>query len=126
MRLTPVFFLLVLVLTTGCERFQVPQAKNMAIPSRLPSISKFKSYRPAHRFVLTRLDFNVAFDSQTGQVCKTWEWDAVNPNKSAPGGKRLPVVFGEFAPTCLSLYENFPSVTDTAEPASTDSGAVSG
>ena len=34
---------------------------------------------PLHRFILTRYpaDASVAFDTQTGQICKTWEWQPV-------------------------------------------------
>jgi hypothetical protein len=32
---------------------------------------------PIHRFVLTQFGGNVALDTQTGQICKTWGWEAM-------------------------------------------------
>lgn len=65
---------------------------------------------PVHRFTLTRGDGGVAFDTQTGQICKTWEWVPVGktPTEDTNAGGRQRI-FGEFAPTCLSLYTIYPT-----------------
>ena len=69
---------------------------------------------PVHRFVLTKFNGGVAFDTQTGQICRTWDWESGGePAKSDPKTGFTPQrVFGEFAPTCLSLYQQYPSGTN--------------
>jgi hypothetical protein len=64
-----------------------------------------------HRFVLTRESGDVAFDTQTGQICRTWEWAPVGkaPKPDPESGNRAQRSFGEFTPTCLSLYQRYPS-----------------
>lgn len=103
MRFVVTLAVLALVQQNSCDSSTPkPAPKPAAVPKA-----------PLHRFILTRFpnDSGVAFDTQTGQICKTWEW--------APGGKTAdpdPVtgttpqrVIGEFAPTCLSLYVKYPS-----------------
>jgi hypothetical protein len=94
-------------LASGCEEFQQsrqPQAK-IAKESRVP----------VRRFILTKFNADVAFDTQTGQLCKTWEWTPLG--KELPTdkntGARAPRTLGEFSPTCVSLYKDFPSGTGT-------------
>jgi len=41
---------------------------------------------------------DVALDTQTGQLCKTWEWQSTNRNTPDPY---------ENLPTCAFLYGNF-------------------
>jgi hypothetical protein len=69
---------------------------------------------PVHRFVLTRTDYDVAFDTQTGQICRTWAWQPLGkPAKPDPESGNAPQrKFGEYAPTCLSLYQTYPSGTN--------------
>jgi hypothetical protein len=61
------------------------------------------------RFELVEHNANVAFDTQTGQLCKTWDWQASGKfGKIDPDtGGVPPRSLGEFAPTCLSLYISF-------------------
>ena len=63
-----------------------------------------------HRFVLTR-NTDIAFDSQTGQICKTWDWSpsGKEPTPDPLTGRMPQRMAGEFAPTCLSLYQSYPS-----------------
>lgn len=78
----------------------------------------------AHRFVLTKFDGGVAFDTQTGQICKTWEWQPIGePAKADANGNRAQRAFGEFAPTCLSLYQEYPSGTDSGAVIADDPGS---
>src|SRR5271163_439017 len=65
-----------------------------------------------HRFVLTRLpDEGVAFDTKTGQICKTWAWSPGGkaPDPGPTSGNFPQRMVGEFAPTCLYLCEKYPS-----------------
>ena len=56
------------------------------------------------RFEPVPNDANVALDTQTGQLCKTWEWKNSKPGRATSEGAGPQVTLGEFAPTCLSLY----------------------
>ena len=64
---------------------------------------------PTHRFVLSRTT-DLAFDTQTGQLCRTWDWKplapAQKPNSSGDTPERMT---GEFTPTCLTLYSEYPT-----------------
>ena len=68
---------------------------------------------PLHRFVLTRVpnDSSVAFDTQTGQICRTWGWQPVGTDAKPDRitGNVPQRLIGEFTPACLSLYEKYPS-----------------
>jgi hypothetical protein len=68
---------------------------------------------PLHRFVLTRYpaDAGVAFDTQTGQICRTWEWSPSGPapEPDPTTGNAPQRSIGEFAPLCLSIYTQYPS-----------------
>ena len=73
--------------------------------------SKPQPPRPGlHRFVITR-DLDIAFDTQTGQMCRTWDWEPIAklPPPDPVTGVRPQRKFGELTPTCLSLYQAYPS-----------------
>lgn len=98
------------VLFSGCEDVQPAKP---AKPVK-PQIVK-ENRVPVRRFILTKYDSGVAFDTQTGQLCRTWEWTPVgkeSPIDKETGGRAQRLV-GEFTPTCLSLYKDFPSGTGT-------------
>src|SRR5260370_20319756 len=69
---------------------------------------------PAHRFVLTRYEGGVAFDTQTGQICRTWDWQPAGKTaKQDPQTGLTPQhYFGELAPTCISVYQQYASGTN--------------
>ena|SRR5947209_16510084 len=93
---------------SGCDEFK--QADNTKKP---PATKVVRESRiPVHRFVQTR-NYDVAFDTQTGQVCRTWDWTPSGKGKTDANGVQLPRVYGEFTPTCLSLYESYPSGVNT-------------
>jgi hypothetical protein len=74
---------------------------------------------PTRRFEIVSHDADVAFDTQTGQLCKTWDWQPIGkPGKVDPESGASPQrKLGEFAPTCLSLYISFhPSTFVYREP----------
>src|SRR5215469_10009797 len=59
---------------------------------------------PIGRFEkLQNFRVDVALDTQTGQLCKTWGWASTNRNNPDPY---------ENLPTCESLYKNFPPVEE--------------
>jgi|SRR5712664_323601 len=99
---------LLLLALSGCDEFK--QADNT---KKTPSTQVVKENRiPVHRFVQTR-NYDVAFDTQTGQVCRTWDWTPSGKEKTSADGLPLPRAYGEFTPTCLSLYERYPSGVNT-------------
>ena len=82
----------------------------------IPGQKKMPQVRPGiHRFTIsTRGAGDVAFDSQTGQICRTWDWHPVGEKPTADPitGNYPQRSFGEFAPTCLVLYQKYPSGAD--------------
>ena len=81
-------------------------------PAPKPAAKAVAAKAPLHRFILARFpaDDGVAFDTQTGQICRTWEWapasKAATPTTEGITPQRS---VGEFTPTCLSIYEKYPS-----------------
>lgn len=111
---------LLAIVLSGCDELNQTQQKTPA-PAPAP---KVKANRVAvHRFVLTKFDGAVAFDSQTGQICRTWEWQPVGKAAKPDENGSVPQrAYGEYTPTCLSLYQQYPSGTDSgAEVISDDS-----
>jgi len=115
MRLTQSWAIpIVLVLFfSGCEEFQQAQQ-----PKPVKTQTVKENRVPVRRFILTKFNADVAFDTQTGQICKTWEWEPtgkLTPQQEA-SGVHPPRAFGEFSPTCVSLYKGYPSgVSTTSE-----------
>ena len=71
---------------------------------------------PIHRFIPTH-DLGLAFDTQTGQLCKTWDWQPLAPEvKPDKEGKIPQRTYGEFTPTCLSVYKEYPTGTTSSDP----------
>ena len=75
---------------------------------------------PVHRFVSTR-ELSLALDTQTGQLCRTWDWSLSGKQKFDADGNPVPRTYGEFTPTCLSVYEQYPSGVDAQGGAISDS-----
>jgi hypothetical protein len=71
-----------------------------------------QNHIPVHRFVITR-DSGLALDTQTGQLCRTWEWVPSGKQRLDADGNPIPRNYGEFTPTCLSVYEQYPSGKDS-------------
>lgn len=93
-------------LSAGCDELlqQKPTKTKIVKENRVP----------VRRFILTR-GMDIAFDTQTGQLCKTWQWEPtakLTPQQESSGvhTQRVP---GEFAPACVTLYKDFPSGTGT-------------
>lgn len=83
---------------SGCDQLNPPPK---------PVKKANTTHRTSHRFVQLTLRPDLAFDTQTGQLCKTWEWSptgSIDPKH--PEAQRT---YGEFAPTCLSVYTGFMS-----------------
>jgi hypothetical protein len=94
MRVSPqVFLLLNCISLAGCDKFEKPE-----VPVKVEqSVEQF----PVRRFEILQHDADVAFDTQTGQICRTWEWHVGQTALKENTPERN---FGETAPTCLSLY----------------------
>lgn len=95
-----------LILTlSGCD--ELSQTAKKTVTTQTSKASRV----PVHRFVLTRHDADVAFDTQTGQLCRTWDWRlSGKPSKpDAESGTMPQRSIGEFTPTCLTLYREYPS-----------------
>lgn len=92
---------------SGCDQLIDTQKAKPIKPVAVPKENRV----PVHRFVLTKFDGGVAFDTQTGQICRTWDWQpGGKPEKANPEtGWRPQRTFGEFAPTCLSVYQQYAS-----------------
>ena len=68
-------------------------------PARAPEIHP----NPVRRFdaVNTHGSSDVALDTMTGQLCRTWEWVYRGENNPAKGGL-------DELPTCFKLYTDYP------------------
>jgi hypothetical protein len=99
-------------LAEGCE-----QLSQQVKPTPTPKTQVVRENRvPVRRFILTRNSPDVAFDSQTGQLCRTWEWEPMaklTAEQEATGVHPERKV-GEFTPTCKVLYTQYPSGVATA------------
>lgn len=96
--------LLYLLCLTGCDQLS---ANPQPVPKKTRAA---KRSVPVHRFVQESFDPAVAFDTQTGQICRTWAWQPAAPvAKYEPDGTHAQRSLGEFAPTCASIYLSSPS-----------------
>jgi hypothetical protein len=103
---------LVLLQQSGCD---TTSPKPASVNKTAAKVAKPR--RPIHRFVLTKYPENsgVAFDTQTGQICRTWDWQPVGREAVTDENGRLTQrSIGEFAPTCDTLYQKFSSSSDSA------------
>lgn len=92
-----------------------------------PSHVSRSGSHPTHRFVLAQPLKDVAFDTQTGQLCRTWDWQPVAAENAAGKNGLIPERrTGEFTPTCLSIYEQSPTVGNShdADESPTDLSGV--
>jgi hypothetical protein len=94
----------------GCEEASKDSGH---VPAQAtPSVQTESPHPEAHRFVLAEHHTDVAFDTLTGQLCRTWDWSVIGTtNKPDPVTGSVPQrTPGELTPTCLSLYEQNPRV----------------
>jgi hypothetical protein len=102
----------ILLMLSGCDEIQKANGQPVAAAAK-----KAAPARPLRRFEVMKFDAGVAFDSQTGQICKTWDWTVTASPKVDPvTGTRPQQTLGEFAPSCLSLYKEYPSSADASDP----------
>jgi hypothetical protein len=101
-------------LLQGCDELQQQTHQQPTAPPTPAQKSKVNRVA-AHRFVLTKFNGGVAFDTQTGQICRTWDWSlSGKPATPDPVSGIVPQrSYGELAPTCLSLYQQYPSGADS-------------
>jgi|SRR5579872_700617 len=71
-----------------------------------------------HRFTLTHSTEDVAFDTQTGQICRTWDWVPVGgPMPADPvTGVAPQTKWGQSTPLCITLYKQHPSGSSVPNP----------
>lgn len=102
MRLMVVVPVALLLLQQNCDNSSQKQVGPAPSP---PAIN---------RFTLVPNSAGVAFDTQTGQICRTWDWKPLGkePNADPVSGNIPQRQFGEFSPTCLSIYQQYPSGTE--------------
>ena len=100
----------------GCDQLTNPPSPQTTKVA--PQKSTGGDREPVHRFVLAQHDYDVAFDTQTGQICRTWDWQVAGKPPSIESGVVPQRQFGELAPTCLSLYLQYRS-TGTSQAEST-------
>lgn len=103
MRILAVTCLAVILLQNDCQSAQKSSA---------PKAGHTASH-PTHRFTLADPVKDVAFDTQTGQLCRTWDWTPAKPDERDAGRE---VKLGQFTPTCVSLYEKYPTQGDSQDP----------
>jgi hypothetical protein len=110
-RLRAVVLIVGLVQLLGCDEGAKDSGHG---PSQTTPAIQTESPHPdmAHRFVLVEHHTDVAFDTLTGQLCRTWDWSLTGAtNKPDPVTGNFPQrAPGELTPTCLSLYEQNPKV----------------
>jgi hypothetical protein len=112
-------FVVSLLAMSGCDDLNKGMGNVPKVTKEIPKVTK-ENRVPVHRFVITR-NPDVAFDTQTGQICRTWEWMPVTkpakPNENGMVPQRMP---GELSPTCISLYTKYPSGVSTQSEALVD------
>lgn len=122
-RLLPFIALAALSLNLGCDAL----SNQVGTSQRSPEKRQTQGFTaPTRRFVLVEHNMNVAFDTQTGQLCRTWDWTPFNPpQKASPTTGVTPQqAAGQFSPTCLSLYQKFPTRSEPVESTKSGSNAV--
>jgi hypothetical protein len=67
----------------------------------------------------------VAFDTQTGQLCRTWDWSTTGAKATPDKNGIVPQqATGELTPTCISLYKQYPTGPNgESVPEQTDAGS---
>jgi hypothetical protein len=82
-----------------------------------PAKQQERTSSPTHRFVLATRDVDLAFDTQTGELCRTWDWTPLAAaEKPLPGTGGVPErKRGEFTPTCLSLFQKYPTRNEPSD-----------
>ena len=105
--------LVLLALAIPAGEKAVRDQKNAAPGDMFDQVAAAPTSADLYRFTITR-DASVAFDTRTGQICRTWEWKPVGRHTApdpATGG--LPQQQrGESVPTCLSLYLQYSGSPD--------------
>jgi hypothetical protein len=74
--------------SNGCDETKPPDPPP---PKPVPQINRFVP-------VSNHGSADVALDTVTGELCRTWEWEYRPANNPAKGGLDL-------LPTCVTLYE---------------------
>ncbi len=90
---------------SGCDDLAKQAGYEKSPAAKQPPLST-----PTRRFVQYSHNDDIAFDTQTGQLCRTWDWSPVAPEpKRTPEGMVPERPAGELTPTCLSLFKQYPT-----------------
>ena len=102
--------LAIILSVAGCDDITSANSKKAEKPRST------KKSAPIHRFVQESYNAGVAFDTQTGQICKTWDWKPMGPDAKPDANGNTPQrTLGEFSPMCSSLYALYPSQVEESE-----------
>lgn len=99
----------VLLVLGGCDQ-TTPATANTAIQKPRARAQNVVHY-PTHRFVQESFNPGVAFDTQTGQICRTWAWSPMGkaPKEDPATGGSPERMLGEYSPTCIDVYNTYRS-----------------
>jgi hypothetical protein len=102
---------ILLFILLPCCSFLVGCDQMTAVNAQPKKRATVKRAVPVHRFVQSTFNADIAFDTQTGQMCRTWAWEPISASaKPDPVTGRVPQQSaGQFTPTCASVYLSIPS-----------------
>jgi hypothetical protein len=86
-----------------------------------PPTKPQRHYLPIHRFTNVPGRYNatdVALDTASGQLCRTWTWEYRTEKNPNAGGL-------DTLPTCLSVFQNYPTDADENETSAASASADS-
>jgi hypothetical protein len=109
---TAVALTVTLLFIAGCDDLakEFGYQKSQSAKPQQPSPST-----PTHRFMANSHNVDIAFDTQTGQLCRTWDWSPVAPEAKPNAQGTVPQrMVGELTPTCLSLFKQYPTTGSAA------------
>jgi hypothetical protein len=111
--MTAVGLTVTLLFIAGCDDLAKEFGYQKAEPVK--SQQQPSASTPTHRFTANPHNVDLAFDTQTGQLCRTWDWSPIAPEvkPNAQGGVPQRMV-GELTPTCLSLFKQYPTTGNAA------------
>jgi hypothetical protein len=96
---TAVGLTVALLFIAGCDDL----AKEFGYQKSQPAKSQQQSSStPTHRFMANSHNVDLAFDTQTGQLCRTWDWSPIAPEAkpNAQGGVPQRMVGDLTPPVC--------------------------
>jgi len=100
-----------LLFVAGCDDL----AKEFGYYKSQPVKPQALASTPTHRFMANSHNVDLAFDTQTGQLCRTWDWSPIAPEAKPNAQGAVPQrMVGELTPTCLWLFKQYPTTGNAA------------